>query len=38
MGNQFQNEAVVLQEAVKNDEKQMHHEGDLGLDLGSDTY
>ena len=38
MGGQFQNEAMVLQEAVKSDEKRMHRGGDLGLDLGSDSY
>ena len=37
MGGQFQNEAMVLQEAVKSDEKRMHRGGYLGLDLGSDS-
>ena len=38
VGGQFQNEAMVLQEAVKSDEKRMHRGGYLGLDLGSDSY
>ena len=37
MAGQFQNELMVLQEVVKNDEKQMHRGGYLGLDLGSDS-
>ena len=37
MAGQFQKELMVLQEVVKNDEKQMHRGGYLGLDLGSDS-
>ena len=38
MAGQFQKEAMVLQEVVKNNEKWMHRGGYLGLDLGSDSY